>query len=105
MSLHVGTFTINPAGATIAYTIYKPDNTQLASGTLSGANLSIHLPALPTAGTYSLLLRTGIAQVSLDARLELNSFVPANGTTLAVARSAGQSTRALIAGVAGDQKA
>ena len=74
MSLHVGNFTVNPAGATIAYTIYKPDNTQLASGTLSGTNLSIHLPALPTAGTYSLLLRTGIAQVSLDAKLETNAL-------------------------------
>jgi len=105
MSLHVGTFTINPAGATIAYTIYKPDNTQLASGTLAGTDLSIHLPSLPTGGTYSLMLRTGIAQVSLDAKLELNSYVPANGTSLAVTRSAGQSTRALIAGVAGDQKA
>ena len=105
MSLHVGTFTINPAEATVAYTVYKPDNTQLASGTLSATNLSIHLPALPAAGTYSLMLRTGIAQVSLDAKLELNSFIPANGTSLAVARSAGQSTRALISGVAGDQKA
>lgn len=105
MSLHIGNFTINPAGATIAYTIYKPDNAPLASGTLSGTNLSIHLPALPTGGTYSLMLRTGIAQVSLDARLEINSYIPANGTTLAVARDAGQSARALIAGVAGDQKA
>ena len=105
LSLHVGNFTVSPAGATIAYTIYKPDNTQFASGTLAGTNLSLHLPALPMIGTYSLLLRTGIAQVSLDAKLETNAFVPADGTTLSVARSAGQSTRALIAGVAGEQKA
>ena len=105
LSLHVGNFTVNPAGATIAYTIYKPDNTQFASGTLTATNLSIHLPALPVIGTYSLLLRTGIAQVSLDAKLETNAFVPADGTTLSIARSAGQSARALIAGVAGEQKA
>ena len=105
LSVHVGNFTVNPAGATIAYTIYKPDNTALASGALSATNLSLHLPALPMAGTYTLLLRTGLAQVSLDARLETNPFLPADGTTLAFARSAGQSTRALIAGVAGEQKA
>ncbi len=105
LSLHAGNFTINPAGATIAYTIYKPDNTQLVSGKLEATSLSIHLPALPMAGAYSLLLRTGIAQVSLDAKVEANAFVPADGTTLAITRSAGQSTRALIAGTAGDQKA
>ena len=105
LSLHVGNFAVNPAGATIAYTIYKPDNTPFASGTLAGTDLSIHLPALPVIGTYSLLLRTGIAQLSLDAKLETNAFVPSDGTTLSIARSAGQSTRALIAGVAGEQKA
>ena len=104
LSLQLGNFTVNPAGATIAYTIHKPDNTQLASGTLSATNLSVHLPALPVPGTYTMLLGTGMAQVSLDARLEANVFVPADGT-MAIARSAGQSTRALIAAVAGDQKA
>ncbi len=105
MSLHVANFTVNPAGTSIAYTIYKPDNTQLASGTLVATSLSIHLPPLPMAGTYSMLLRTGLAQVTLDAKLETNAFVPANGSTLSVTRSAGQSTRALIAAVAGEQKA
>ena len=52
-----------------------------------------------------MLLATGIAQVSLEVRLESNVFVPTDGTTLAVARSAGQSTRALIAAAAGEQKA
>jgi hypothetical protein len=105
LSLHVANFTVNPAGATIAYAIYKPDNTQLASGLLVSTNLSIHVPALPMAGTYSMLLRTGLAQVALDAKLETNPFVPADGSTLSVTRSAGQSTRALIAAVAGEQKA
>jgi len=105
LSLQLGNFTVNPAGGTIAYRIYKPDNTQLASGTLSAANLSIHLPKLPATGTYALLLDTGIAQVSLDARLETNAFVPAVGTTSVGIRGAGQSARALIAAVAGDQKA
>ncbi len=105
LSLHVANFNVNPVGSPIAYTIYKPDNTQLANGTLLATSLSIHLPALPMAGTYSMLLRTGLAQVALDTKLETNPVVPADGTTLAVTRSAGQSTRAVFAAVAGEQKA
>ena len=105
LSLQFRNFAVNPAGAAIAYTIYKPDNTQLASGTVSAASLSIHLPPLPVTGTYTLFLAAGNAQVSLDARLERNDFIPAAGPTLSVARSAGQSTRMLIAALAGDQKA
>jgi hypothetical protein len=59
MSLHIANFTITPSSSTISYTIYKPDNTPLANGTLTAASLSIHLPALPMNGTYALLLRTG----------------------------------------------
>ena len=105
LSLQLGNFAVNPAGGAIAYTIYRPDNTQLASGTLSATSLSIHVPQLPVTGTYAVLLGGGIAQVSLDARLESNRIVPADGTTLGIARSAGQTTRALIAAVAGEQKA
>jgi hypothetical protein len=105
LSVHVANFTITPASSTIAYTIYKPDNTQLATGTLSAANLSIHLPALPMAGTYSLLLRTGLAQVSLDTKVETNRFVSTDAPPLDFARGAAQSTRVLIAAVAGEQKA
>ena len=104
-SLQIANFTITPSSSTIAYTVYKPDNTPLASGTLSAANLSIHLPALPMDGTYSLLLRTGLAQVSLDAKVETNRFVPTDAASLDFARSAAQSTRVLISAVAGEQRA
>ncbi len=105
LSLQLGSFAINPAGGAITYAVYKPDNTQLSSGTLSATALSIHLPQLPVGGTYAVLLGAGLAQVALDLRLESNRLVPADGTTLAVARNAGQTTRALIAAVAGEQKA
>jgi len=105
LSLQFSSFVVNPASGTIAYTIYKPDNTALATGTLSATSLSIHVPQLPATGTYAVLLGTGIAQVSLDARLETNRMLPADGTTVAFARTAGQTTRALFAAVAGDQKA
>jgi len=105
MSVHVDNFTITPSSSTIAYTVYKPDNTQFTSGTLTAANLSIHLPAFPMDGTYSLLLRSGLSQVSLDARAETNRFVPTDGPPLDFVRGSGQSTRVLIAGVAGEQKA
>jgi len=105
VSLHIDNFTITPASSTIAYTVYKPDNAELASGTLSASNLSIHLPAFPVGGTYSLLLRTGLAQFSLDARVETNRLVATDGPSLDFARSYGQSTRVLIAGVAEEQQA
>jgi len=105
LSLQFANFAVNPAGATVAYTVYKPDNTPLASGTLSPWSLAVHLPPLPSVGTYAVLLGTGGAQVSLDARLESNRFIPADGTALTVARTTGQTTRALIAAVAGDAKA
>lgn len=104
MSVQLANFVINPAGAILSYAIYKPDNTQLASGTVSAANLTIHAPQLPVAGTYALLLKSGTTQVSLDARLEINRPLVGDGTTLAVAAGAG-STRVFFTGVAGDQKA
>ena len=105
MSLQMANFTITPSSSTISYTIYKPDNTQFAAGTLAPAGLSIHLPVLPMDGTYALLLRTGLAQVSLEAKLETNRFLPTDAAPLDFARVTGQSTRALIAGVAGEQRA
>jgi hypothetical protein len=105
VSLQLANFAINPAGATLSYAIYKPDNTQLSSGTVSASNLTIHVPQLPAAGTYAVLLKSGTAQVSLDARLETNRTLAGDGSTLAVATGAAQSTRVLFTGVAGEQKA
>ena len=105
LSAQVANFAVNPTGASIAYTIYKPDLTRLAGGTLTASNLSIHVPQLGAAGRYVLLVATGAAQVSLDVMLETNRIVPADGTSLAVSRRTGQTTRALIPATAGDQKA
>ena len=105
LSLQIANFAINPASGTISYTVFKPDNMQLATGTLSATNLTIHVPQLPAAGTYAVLLRSGITQVSLDARLETNLFIPVDRSMAVAARSVGQTTRALIAAMAGDQKA
>jgi hypothetical protein len=105
MSVQLANFAINPAGAKLSYAIYKPDNTELASGVVSAASQTIHVPALPAAGTYTLLLKSGATQTSVDARLETNRSVANDGTTLGVTNRRGQSTRVLFAGVAGEQKA
>ncbi len=105
VSIQFANFAINPAGARLSYAIYKPDNTQLASGFVSVASQTIHAPQLPAAGTYAVLLKSGATQVSLDARLETNRTVAGDGTTIGVSSGAGQSTRTLFAGVAGEQKA
>jgi hypothetical protein len=72
---------------------------------VSSWNLTIHAPQLPAAGTYAVLLKSGITQVSLDARLETNRALAGDGSALVAASGAGQSTRVLFAGVAGEQKA
>ncbi len=105
LSVQIANFAINPASGAIAYSVYKPDNTQLTAGTLSASNLTIHIPPLPATGTFAVLLRSGITQVSLEARLEANVVIPVDGSTAVTTRSAGQTTRALIAAMAGDQKA
>ncbi len=82
VSVQFANFAINPAGARLSYAIYKPDNTQLASGVVSAASLTIRAPQLPAAGTYTVLLKSGATQVSVDARLETNRAVAGVGATL-----------------------
>ena len=105
LSLQFANFAINPAASSIAYTVYKPDNTQLSSGSLSATNLTIHVPTLPAAGTYTVALRSGATQVSLDAQLETSRLIPGDGSMLDVARGVGQSARALISAAGGEQRA
>ena len=105
LSLQFGNFVINPAGAAISYSVYRPDNTPLTAGNLAVGNQTLHLPQLPTAGTYVVVMRSGSTQVSLDARLESNRVLPGDGSAIAVTRGAGQSTRVLGTAVAGEQKA
>jgi len=104
-SLQFANFVINPATAAISYKVYKPDNTQLAAGTLTATNLTINLPQLPASGTYAVLLGSGNTQVSMDARLETNRVIPSDGSALAVNGVVGQSKRVLIAAMAGGQAA
>lgn len=105
LSLQFANFAVNPAGSTVAYAIYRPDSNRLVAGTISAGALSVHVPRLPVAGTYLLLLSPGVATASVDAKLETNRTVPLDGTSLALSAGPGQSARALMAGVAADQRA
>lgn len=105
LSLQIGNFVINPAGAAISYSVYRPDNTPLTAGNLAVGNQTLHLPQLPAAGTYVVVIRSGSTQVSIDARLESNRSLAGDGSAIAVTRGAGQSTRVLVTAVAGEQKA
>ena len=46
MSVQLANLAINPAGAKLSYAIYKPDNTELASGVVSAASQTIHVQDL-----------------------------------------------------------
>src|SRR5260221_9420250 len=94
-SLPINSLETSPTNAVVPYSVIKPDNTVLVSGTL-GLNLnnSIHLPKLAASGTYSLLMSRGTATLNTNVRLVANPLLVVNGASAATALDYGyQSTR------------
>ena len=75
----------SPTNAVVPYTVIKPDNTVLLSGSVGGNNYapSIHLPALSAAGTYSLLLSPGTTTLNVNLRIETDPLLVVDGPALA----------------------
>lgn len=72
-----------PSGKAIAYTIYKPDGSQLFAVTSLGNN-SDNIPVLPVTGTYTLLVRpvvTSAANVTLTLSADLSGTLTVGGAT------------------------
>jgi hypothetical protein len=71
---------ISPTTATAAYELVGPDNTVLITGSIGGNNRpSIHLPKLPAAGTYSVVLSPGSATLNTNVRVEINPVITVDG--------------------------
>ncbi|MHB1950555.1 MAG: IPT/TIG domain-containing protein [Acidiferrobacteraceae bacterium] len=88
----------------ISYTVYSPDNIEVAYGSLSaGSNMSIHLPEIPIAGTYLITFASGSSGgLQLSATLETDTVIPADGSTLPSAITVtGQSERLIFNATAG----
>lgn len=56
LRLSVSALSTSPASQTVVFAVLKPDGTQLTSGGAYAAPYSLDLPALPSAGTYTLFV-------------------------------------------------
>ena len=84
-SVQFASVATSPTTAAVAYQVIKPDNTVLQTGTITGTfgRPSIHLPPLPTAGTYSVLLSPGSATLNANVRVEINPVTSVDGPVVA----------------------
>ena len=100
LSLQLSTLSVSPSGS-VAYAVFDPRNFQIASGSVSASAMSIHLPALASAGTYSVIFSPGAATASLTFTLTRNPVLsPAQTANLTIS-VAGQSVRTVFRGTAG----
>ena len=65
MTLNITTLTTIPAASLVAYQVYSPNGSLVASGNVSDSSLSIHLPSLAQTGTYSIYFKPGAATATL----------------------------------------
>jgi len=95
--------TFSPSTATLAYKVFKPDNTQFAAGYVGyGYRPTIHLPKLPAAGTYSLVVSPGFATMASQVSVAADPVTPLDGPVTNVAMgSPSQTTRTLFDATAG----
>jgi len=94
---------ITTTASSIGYTIYDTRNVVIASGNVSSASPSLHLPMLRVGGTYTLILLPagGTAQLTVNVESGAAPNTVAPGITIATV-SANQSKRLVFAANAGD---
>lgn len=97
-TIQFGQLTFSPSTATLAYTVFKPDNTQFTSGYVGyGYRPTIHLPKLPAAGTYSVFISPGIATMASQVSVAADPLMTLDGPVTNVAMgSPSQTTRTLF---------
>ena len=84
------------------YTVYSPDGSTLASGNIV-ANSLVALPALPSAGTYSVYLVPGsaVGTATIALLTDAVGVLQTNGTPASVSLAAGQDASYSFTGTAG----
>jgi trimeric autotransporter adhesin len=96
LSLQLSAYT-NSINSVTSYSIYRPDNTLLATGFgyVTPTSLSLHIPRLPLTGTYSIVFAPGASTTSLTGKLVKNTSltVGAATATAGTVNVAGQSLR------------
>lgn len=86
-----------PSGS-VSYTVFRPDNTVLSiAASVTSSSLSIHLPQLPTTGTYAIVFYPGPATASFSAKAVRDIEVVVGAAAIASSVDvAGQSVRHTI---------
>lgn len=97
LSLQIDTFV--PTSASLNYWIYDPNERLVATGTITGANPSIHLPETRFDGYYTIAFQsTSSGSTSITARLENDlQLAPAlNPNQMSIVESGPNESRRLI---------
>lgn len=101
LSLQINSLSVSPSGS-VAYKVFNTKNVQIASGNVSGTAMSVHLPELTGAGTYSIFFSPGAATANLTFALTRNAVLSASQPTInSNVAVAGQSTRLVFPGTSG----
>jgi len=108
LGLGVDTLVTTPSGGTAAVTVIAPDNvtTLVSCGSVAAAGNSCNLPALPSSGTYTVVVAPSTSSTALAGNLTLSSDVAdtltanAPATTFATSR-VGQNGRYTFSATAG----
>lgn len=82
----------------VSYAVYAPGNELVQQGTVSPTALSVHLPRLPVAGTYLVLITPDTASAELDFSIERNTVLKPGVSSAISATVVGQTKRVLFAG-------
>ena len=84
-TLQFGQMLHSPSTAAVNYKVYKPDNTVLMTGNVGyGYRPTIHLPKLPSTGTYSIMVSPGVATLSSIASIAADPVLAVDGPAAAI---------------------
>lgn len=102
-TVQFGQLTFSPSTATLAYKVFKPDNTQLATGFVGyGYRPTIHLPKLPASGTYTLIVSPGVATMASQVSFGADPVLALDGPAATIPMgSPSQTTRTVFDATAG----
>lgn len=99
-SIQFGQLTLTPGNATVPYSIIKPDNTVLTTGSISSTSgtyrPTIHLPKLAVGGTYSILVSPGSTTFNSNVKVVADPVVGIDGSAVAIALDTANQTARVV---------
>ncbi|KIP19226.1 IPT/TIG domain protein [Burkholderia sp. MSHR3999] len=92
---------ITTTASNLNYSIYAPGNLLIAKGSVSATTPSIHLPRLPSFGTYLAIFTPDTAGAQLTVGVQSNATVTMSGPTTVTTTTPSQSNRVVFNATAG----